>query len=396
MKIKYINEANLKNKKVLLRADLNLPLNKETGEITDDTRLTAIIPTLEYIISQGASVMILSHLGRPKTGSDKVFYSLEKVVPKLKEKLPSASQIFFVKDILKPPELKEGSIALGENVRFFSEESNKDQKTREEFAKRLSSHFDLYVNEAFSASHRDHASVTGIPKFLSGYAGFLLKKEITNLALLEKNIQRPYVAIVGGAKISTKITVLKKLIKKIDHLLIGGAMTYTFLKSRAIEIGNSMFEKDFLPEAFQIIDTAGLEKKKLLLPIDHIVSQEISNKTSAKVVKQNIPDGFIGVDIGPKTLKEYIGVIQSAKTIFWNGPMGVFEIPKFRKGTVKLAKTIAKSKAISIIGGGDSINAVKMAGVQDKITHISTGGGASLKFIEGSPLPGISALEIEK
>ena len=393
MKLRLIDQADLQGKKVLLRVDFNLPLNTETGDITDETRLTAAIPTIEHILSQKGSVMLLSHFGRPKTKADEQLYSFEKVVPKLREFLPSSNKVSFAKDILNPPELKEGDVLLGENIRFFPEETSDQKNKRDELAKKLSKNFDIYVNDAFSTCHRDHASISGLPKALPAYAGFLLQKEIEVLTSLQKNIKRPYVAIIGGSKVSTKITVLKRLIKKVDSLLIGGAMAYTFLKSRAVEVGKSMVEKDFLAEAFQTIDEADYHKKELLLPIDHVAANKIDSQSSSKITKLSIPDHLIGVDIGPRTLKKYINAIKSAKTIFWNGPVGIIEIPKFSKGTIKLAKAVAKSKAVSILGGGDSIRAAKLANVQDELTHISTGGGATLKFLEGSTLPGLTALQ---
>lgn len=392
-KLRLVDQVGLQGKKVLLRVDFNLPLDKQTGEITDETRLVTAIPTIEYILSQGGGVMLLSHLGRPETKADRRFYSFEKMIPRLKELLPSSNQVSLVKDILNPPELKPSNVFLGENIRFFPEETSDQPSERDNFAKKLCSGFDIYVNDAFSASHRDHASITSAPKLLPGYAGFLFQKEVEVLTSLQQNIQRPYVAIVGGSKISTKIAVLKSLIKKVDSLLIGGAMTYTFLKSRAVEIGSSSFERNFLAEAFKTIDEANYHKKELLLPIDHIVAKQIDSQASTKVSKHSVPNGFMGVDIGPRTLKKYVSVIKSAKTIFWNGPVGVFEIPNFSKGTIKLAKAVGKSKATSIIGGGDSISAMNLAEVQDQITHVSTGGGATLKFLEGSTLPGVSSLK---
>ena len=248
------------------------------------------------------------------------------------------------------------------------------------------------MNDAFSACHRDHASVTGVPQFLPGYAGFLLEEEIRQLTLLEENIKRPYVAIVGGAKVSTKFMALKGIIKKVDTILLGGAMAYTFLKARAIEIGDSLFEKEYLAPAFQIVDEVVYHKKQVLLPVDHVVAPEIDPQAKTKNVKQNIPNGFIGGDIGPQTIKKYSKIIRSAKTIFWNGPMGVFELPQFTKGTISIAREVAKANAVTVVGGGDSIRALGVAGVTDQITHVSGGGGASLEFLEGRGLPGIAAL----
>ncbi len=391
---KSIREASLRGKKVLLRADFNVPFKHESGEILDNTRIVQVIPTIKFLTSQGAHLSIISHLGRPKSEPDRKKYSFGRLLSSI-QLLLSNFEISFVSNIFDAKRLssqKSNEVFLLENIRFHDAETDTDIDRRLGFAKKISENFDLYVNDAFSASHREHASVTEIPKYLPSYMGFLLEEEITQLKSLYENIKKPYVAIVGGAKVSTKIETLRGLIKRADTILIGGAMAYTFLKSRASEIGNSLFERKYLPTAFQIIDEAAYYRKEILLPIDHIVAKKIDETSKARTVKQNIPDGFMGGDIGQKTLRLYIKRIQSAKTVFWNGPMGVFEIPKFSKGTVALAKAVATTKAKTVVGGGDSIHALKLAGVTDKINHVSGGGGAALEFLENPNLPGIKIL----
>ena len=395
---KSIREANVQNKKVLLRADFNVPFQSENGEILDNTRIVRIIPTLKFLINQGAHLSIISHLGRPKSESDRKKYSFKQLLLFI-QSLLSDFEISFVDNVLDTERLssqKSNEILLFENIRFHDAETSADTDERLDFAKKISENFDLYVNDAFSASHREHASVTEIPQHLPSYMGFLLEEEIIQLKSLYENIERPYVAIVGGAKVSTKIKTLKGLIKKTDTILIGGAMAYTFLKSRAFNIGNSLCEIKYLSTAFQIIDEATYHRKEILLPIDHIVAKKIDETSKVYTVKKNIPNDFMGGDIGPKTLKNYIKKIRSAKTIFWNGPMGVFEISKFSKGTIALAKAVAASKAHTVVGGGDSIHALKVADVTDKIDHVSGGGGAALEFLENPSLPGIQALTAHK
>ncbi|MCS6985780.1 MAG: phosphoglycerate kinase [Leptospiraceae bacterium] len=383
-------------KKILVRVDFNVPLDKDTGEISDDTRIVASLPTLEYLLQANAALVLVSHLGRPK-GADKSL-SLAKVAEKLKAYLKK-TPIFFVPDIVggeaqqKKAELKAGEILVLENVRFHEEETSKDEKVRHAFAQKLCQGLDAYVNDAFGAAHRAHASIYECAKILPCYAGFLLKKEIEVLDQILTRAERPFVAVIGGAKISTKISVLENLLPKVDSLLIGGAMAYTFLKSRAIEIGNSMVENEFLSQAFQIMDKASFLQKDLLLPEDHIVANEFSAKAKAKKTNdKNIPPLYMGMDIGPKTIDRYTAIIKKAKTVLWNGPMGVFEMERFAKGTIAIAKAMAKVKGTTVVGGGDSAYAVKMAKVAHKMTHVSTGGGATLEYLEGKKLPGVEVL----
>ncbi len=395
---KNINQANLVNKRVLLRVDFNIPFDQINKKILDDTRIIQAIPTIKFMMSQGARLIIISHLGRPKNEVDKKQYSFKPLLPYIQKHLPDF-EISFLGDLFDLKRLdiqKPKEILLAENIRFYNAELSDHEPHRLEFAQQISKNFDIYVNDAFSVSHRQHASITEIPKFLPSYMGLMFEKEIVQLNLLQKNIKRPYVAIIGGLKVSTKLKTLKSLLKKVDTILVGGAMAYTFLRARALTIGDSFFEKNYLVPAFQIIDEALYYKKDFLLPIDHIVTQEIKDKAKIKIVKRNIPDGFTGVDIGPKTLKKYIKIIRSAKTIFWNGPVGIFEVVKFRYGTIALAREIDKANAQTIVGGGDSIHALKAAGVGDKIDHISVGGGATLEFLGNQNLHGIKALIINE
>ena len=390
--------TNLTGKRVILRTDFNVPLDKDTGVINDTTRIIESLPTIEYLSERGAKVIIISHLGRP-IKKDKNL-SLNKVADCLQDLLKQHSvkftdKILTEKNAIEVENLNNGEILLMENIRFASEETSDNEEERKQFAQSLAQNGDIYVNDAFGASHREHASIFDIANLLPSYPGFLLEKEIKELSRLQSNPPRPFVAIIGGAKVSTKLKMLENLIKQVDVVLVGGAMAYTFLKSRALEVGTSLIEREYLSSAFQVIDKAAYLKKEFLLPIDHVIAKEFSADASSKVVGLNIPGDSMGLDIGPKTIKKYKEVISSAKTIFWNGPMGAFEMKKFSEGTMEIAKAIAKSKAHTVVGGGDSIYAARMAGIEDKINHISTGGGASLEFIEGKKLPGIVVLAKE-
>lgn len=395
-KLPSLDQIHAQNKKILVRVDFNVPVDKETGKVTDDTRILATLPTLEHLLKQEAALVLVSHLGRPK-GVDKSL-SLEKVAAKLKEHLKKWP-VFFIPEAVgseaekRKKELKPGEVLLLENIRFYPEETDKNEEVRMAFAKKLTQGLDLYVNDAFGAAHRAHASIYECAKILPAYAGLLLKKEIEVLEQILNRPERPFVAVIGGAKISTKITVLENLLPKVDSLLIGGAMAYTFLKARAIEVGNSLVENDFLSQAFQIVDKASFLQKELLLPEDHIVANEFSAKAKVKKTSdKNIPPLFMGMDIGPKTIDRYTSVIKKAKTVLWNGPMGVFEIDKFAEGTIAIAKAMAKVKGITVVGGGDSVYAVNKAKVAHKMTHVSTGGGATLEYLEGKKLPGVEVL----
>ncbi|HTY13861.1 MAG TPA: phosphoglycerate kinase [Candidatus Omnitrophota bacterium] len=385
----------LKGKKVLVRVDFNVPQDDKLN-ITDDTRIRAAIPTIKYLSDKGARVILVSHLGRPKSGPDDKL-SLAPIAKKLGELM--SKPIAFVKDCIGPEvekavaALKDGDIILLENVRFYKEEEANDPA----FAKKLASLADIYVNDAFGTAHRAHASTEGVTKYLKGYAGFLMEKEIRFLGQLIENPAKPFVAILGGAKISSKIDVLQNLLPKVDTLIIGGGMAYTFFKARNVSVGNSLVEEDKIPVAKEILKKAIDLNKTIMLPIDHVVADKFdANANSQVVTRAGIPDGWQGMDIGPGTITKFSHAIKKAKTIFWNGPMGVFEFDKFAKGTIEIAKLVAAATqkgAISVVGGGDSVAAIEKAGLADKFSHISTGGGASLEFVEGKILPGIAALQ---
>jgi len=385
----------LLGKKVLVRVDFNVPLDDKQN-ITDDTRISAAVPTIKYLSDKGAKVILVSHLGRPKSGPDDKL-RLAPCAKRLSELL--GKQVAMAKDCIGPEvakavsALKDGEIILLENVRFYKEEEKNDS----EFAKKLASLADIYVNDAFGTAHRAHASTEGVTKYLKGYAGFLMEKEIKFLGKLLENPAKPFVAILGGAKISGKIDVVQNLLPKVDTLIIGGGMAYTFFKARNVSVGNSLVEEDKIPMAKEILKSAIDLNKTIMLPIDHVVADKFDANANTQIVtRAGIPDGWQGMDIGPDTITKFGHAIKKAKTIFWNGPMGVFEFDKFANGTIAVAKLVAeatKNGATSVIGGGDSVAAIEKAGLADKITHISTGGGASLEFVEGKILPGIAALQ---
>ncbi len=389
---KRVKDIDLQNKKVLMRVDFNVPLD-ENSNITDATRIEKALPTIEYILEQNASLILMSHMGRPK-GEVKEELRLDPVAKKLGEYLKK--EVKKVDDCIgaevekSARELKAGEVLLLENLRFHKEETKND----EQFAKKLASLADVYVNDAFGAAHRAHASVSAITKYLPSVAGLLMEKEIYFLSNLLKNPERPFIVILGGAKISTKIGVINNLLERVDSMLIGGGMVFTFIKSKGIDIGKSLVEMEKEVEAFEILKKAHNDEKDLVLPVDVVVADDVNKNAKTKIVDINsIPDDMLGVDIGPKSVKLFLKKIQSAKTIFWNGPMGIFEIDKFAKGTIEVAKAVAANKGTTVIGGGDSVAAVKKFGLSDKITHISTGGGASLEFMEGKSLPGLEGLE---
>lgn len=403
---KTIKEMSLKGKKVLVRVDFNVPLD-EKGNITNDKRIVATLPTIKYLLEQNSAIILMSHLGRPK-GKVVLSMSLKPAAKRLGELL--GKEVKMAPDCVGPEVkklalgLKSGEILLLENLRFHSEEEANDDN----FAKELASLGDVFVQDAFGTVHRAHASTAGIVKYMKDAgAGFLVEKELRFLGEALNNPKRPFLAILGGAKVSDKIEVIENLLNKVDDLIIGGAMAYTFLKAEGVDVGNSLVENAKLDTARDIVKKAQAKKVSLIIPNDHIVVDKIDfeNKKipEGAVVKEtegaDIPAGFIGVDIGPETLKRIAPMIIQAKTIIWNGPLGVFEIDQFSKGTVEIAKLVAKSTekgAVSVVGGGDSIAAVKKAGVDKKITHISTGGGASLEFLEGKELPGIAVLPDKK
>jgi phosphoglycerate kinase len=393
MVIKYIDELDITEKRVFIRLDLNVPLD-EDGNIADDTRIRAALPTVKYAIEKEARVILASHLGRPN-GERNPKYSLRPVAARLAELLKT--DIIFPEDCIGDAvrklvtDLKSGDVVLLENLRFHKEETENDPN----FAEKLAAFCDVYINDAFGTAHRAHASTVGITKYVSVKgAGFLMKKEVECLNLVVHNFERPFVAIIGGAKVSDKLGVIENLLSEVDTLIVGGGMAYTFLKAKGKEIGSSLFEPDLVHSANKIIERAATRGVKLLLPVDHVVGKECrEGVTPIYTEDANVPADMLGLDIGKKTLKEFSDELSAAKTIFWNGPMGVCEIKPFQEGTFGLAEAVAQSGAMSVVGGGDSVAAIKKSGVAEKISHICTGGGARLEFLEGKKLPGIAALE---
>jgi phosphoglycerate kinase len=381
-----IRDLNLRGKTVFIRVDFNVPLATGGNEITSDKRIRASLPTIQYALEQGAGLILASHLGRPK-GKPNPEMSLAPIARRLSELLGmpvkmAADCIGSEVTVLKP---KPGEVLLLENLRFHQQEEANDP----EFSKQLAALADVYVNDAFGSAHRAHASTVGMISYLpQAAAGLLMDKELEWLTKATKNPDRPCVALLGGAKVSDKIEVIENLMKVVDTILIGGAMAYTFLRAQDLPTGKSLVEEDKVELAKQLLTET---KEKLLLPEDHVVVREVKPGAASEVVSQ-IAGDQIAVDIGPKTIEKYGKVIAAAKTVIWNGPMGIFEIPPFDKGTVELAKAVANSGAVSVVGGGDSEKAIKSAGVADKITHVSTGGGASLEFLGGIELPGVAAL----
>lgn len=389
-----IDDVDLKGKRVLMRVDFNVPLEK--GEVADDTRIRASLPSIKKIIVSRGKAILMSHLGRPK-GKVVPEMSLSPVAKRLEQLL--GKPVKFIAECIgsevesEVSSLKEGEVLLLENLRFHPEEEKNDP----EFAKRLASLGEVYVNDAFGTSHRAHASTEGITKYLKpAVAGYLMQKEIEYLGNAVTSPKRPFVAILGGAKISGKIDVIENLLLKVDALLIGGGMMFTFLKAQGLEIGDSLLEEDRLEMAGRLLERVESEKLQLLLPVDCVIAEEVTEEAESRTIPvKEIPSGWKGVDIGPETVKLFRGEIDAAMTIVWNGPMGVFEVDKFAKGTYEIAKLLADATsrgATTIIGGGDSVSAIAEAGLADKMSHISTGGGASLEFLEGKTLPGIAAL----
>lgn len=389
---KSVKDVDVFGKKVLLRCDFNVPFDKD-GHISNTKRVDESLKTIRYLLKNGAKVIIISHLGRPK-GMKKSEYSLKPVAEYLSEVL-SKTVSFVTEDIRENTptilnDLKKGDVAVLENIRFYKEEELND----EEFSKKLASLADIYVNDAFGTAHRAHASTQGVTKFLPSVCGFLIKKEIDVLGQLLSAPRRPFVAVLGGAKVSDKIGVINNLLNKVDTLIIAGGMAYTFLNALGYSIGNSIFEPDKVIFAKDIIAKAKELEVKLVLPVDNVVGKEFKADTEfIEVSSDSIPDGYMGLDIGSKTEEVFVEIIKSAGTVFWNGPVGVFEWENFRHGTLEITKAVANCGAVSVVGGGDSAAAVDLLGFADKITHISTGGGASLEFLEGKDLPGISSLD---
>lgn len=388
---KTIEDIDVNGKRVLVRCDFNVPQDEE-GNITDDRRIIAALPTIKYLMEHNAKVILCSHLGRPK-GEFNMKYSLKPIAKRLSELL--GKKVHMADDVIGDSakslvaSLKEGDVMLLENVRFHKEEEANDMA----FSKALAELADVYVNDAFGTAHRAHASTEGVAKYLPAVCGYLIQKEINVMGKALNNPVRPFVAILGGKKVSDKINVITNLIDKVDELLIGGGMAYTFFKAKGYEIGKSICEDDKVELAKELMEKAAHKGVKLLLPIDNVVATEFSNDAESKVVASNeIPADWEGVDIGPETVKLYGDALKNAKTVIWNGPMGVFEFDKFAVGTNEIAKILGGLDAITIIGGGDSAAAIEKGGFADKMTHISTGGGASLEFLEGKELPGIACL----
>ncbi len=388
-----IDKLDVKDKEVLMRVDFNVPLD-ENQNVTDDTRVVATLPTIKNIIERGGKAILMSHLGRPK---GKVIDSMRllpaaKCLSKLIGKEVKMAPDCIGEDVEKMvSEMKSGDIILLENLRFHPEEEKNDP----EFSKKLAALGDVYVNDAFGSAHRAHSSTVGVTEYFKGKcaAGFLIEKELKYLGDALANPKRPFVAILGGAKVSSKIGVIENLFDKVDRLIIGGGMTYTFYKAQGFEIGKSLLEEKTVEDAKKLLDKAKQKGVDFVLPVDCVVATDIKEDAESKVVDvKDIPSDMMGVDIGPETVQLFSDKLKDAKTIVWNGPVGVFEIDKFAKGTNAIAKLIAGMDAITVIGGGDSASAMKKAGVADKVTHISTGGGASLEFLEGKDLPGIKAL----
>ncbi|MDD7158333.1 MAG: phosphoglycerate kinase [Firmicutes bacterium] len=393
MNKKTIRDINVEGKRVFVRCDFNVPLD-ENGKITDENRIQGALPTIKYLLDHGAKVVLASHLGRPKNGPEAKF-SLKPVAERLNELL--GGKVTMANDVIgedaqaKVAALKNGEAVLLENVRFHKEEEKNDP----EFAKKLASFADIFVNDAFGTAHRAHASTEGISHFVkTSVAGFLIEKELEVMGGALSDPKRPFVAILGGAKVSDKIGVINNLLEKVDKLLIGGAMAYTFIVAKGGKVGMSKLEADKVELAKELLEKAKAKGVELYLPIDTVIAQEFKADAESKVCEtMSIPDEWEGLDIGPKTAELFAGVIKTAKTVIWNGPMGVFEFPKFAVGTKAVAQALADNPgAITIIGGGDSAAAIEQLGYADKVTHISTGGGASLEFLEGKVLPGIACL----
>ena len=389
MVLNTVKDADLKGKRVLIRVDFNVPV--KNGVVTDATRIKAALPTINYILDGGASLVVMSHYGRPK-GQKNMDFSMapiraefEKLLGKPVKLAPDVIGEEVEKEVKA---LKPGEVLLLENVRFYPDE----EKNGEEFAKTLASYGDLYVNDAFGTAHRAHASTEGVSHFLPAYAGFLIEKEVKFMAPLLENPEHPFVAVIGGSKVSSKISVLESLVKTCDTIVIGGGMAYTFLKVLGHSVGTSLVEDDYQETAKAFLAAAEKKGVKVILPVDHVCADKFDeNATPVAVDSVDIPEGLMGLDIGPKTVALIVSEMKSAKNVVWNGPMGVFEMPNFAKGTIAVAEALAEIDAITIIGGGDSAAAVNQLGFGDKMTHISTGGGASLEFLEGKELPGVAA-----
>ena len=392
MNKKTVKDIDVAGKRVLVRVDFNVPLN-ENKEVTDDTRIVAALPTIEYLVEQNAKVILCSHLGRPK-GEFKPEFSLKPVAQRLEKLI--GRKVTFAADVVGESAqaavaaMQDGDIVLLENVRFHKEETANDP----EFSKKLASFADIFVNDAFGTAHRAHASTVGVASYIPAVAGFLIGKELDFLGGALDNPTRPFVAILGGAKVSDKIGVISNLINKVDSIIIGGGMAYTFLKAKGLEVGASLVDEERIELAKELMAKAAAKGVDIMLPVDTIVADKFDVNARTDVVPcEHIPESWMGLDIGPTSRMLFADKIRTAKTVVWNGPMGVFEMAPFAEGTKAIARAMADSEATTIIGGGDSAAAVKQMGFADSITHISTGGGASLEFLEGIELPGIVALQ---
>ncbi len=411
MNKKTLRDVDLKGKRVVMRVDFNVPI--KDGVIKDDTRIKGALPSIKYVLDNGGSLVLMSHLGRPSGKGYEAEFSLKPVAEHLSGLL--GKPVVFAPDCAQAAAevaaLQPGGVVMLENTRFYKAEDGKvkpaegmsDEELaakkaelkakREELAKTLASYGDIYCNDAFGTAHRAHASTAVVCKFAKeSVAGFLMEKEIEYLGNAVENPTRPFVAILGGAKVSDKLAVVKNLLDKVDTLIIGGGMAYTFLKAQGHDVGNSLCEEDQLDYARDMIEKAKAKGKRLLLPIDNVAADKFDPEANTQIVGNDIPAGWMALDIGPKTTELYAAAIKEAKTVVWNGPMGCFEMQKFAGGTMGVCKAVAESGAVSIIGGGDSVSAVNKSGLADKMTHISTGGGASLEFLEGKELPGVAAL----
>ena len=391
------NSYNFKNKKALIRVDFNVPLDKSTKEVTDDTRIRLALPTINKVINDGGSVVLMSHMGRPKDKPEEEF-SLKQIIPCLTKLLNK--DVKFADDCISEKSLEisknllSGEVLLLENLRFYKEEKKGD----ETFASKLAKHGDVYINDAFGTAHRAHASTSIISKFFSKNKmfGLLIENEIKSVNQVLNSDKKPLTAIVGGAKVSSKITIISRLLDKVDHLIIGGGMAYTFVKALGGSIGNSLVEENFIKTALEIIEKAKKNDVNLYLPVDTIVSNEFSNETPTDLCDiSEIKQGYMGLDIGPKSIELFRDIILSSQLILWNGPMGVFEMSNFKKGTVDVAYAVVEATengSFSLVGGGDSVAAVNQFNLADKVSHVSTGGGAMLEYLEGKELPGIKSI----
>jgi len=393
MNLKTIRDISLKDKRVLVRVDFNVPLD-EQGHVTDDTRIRATLPTIRYILEQGAKVILMSHLGRPK-GKVVEKLRMNDIARRLGELL--GKEVRKADDCVGPEaeqtvsQLKPGEVLLLENLRFHPEEEANDR----EFARKLASLGDIYVNDAFGTAHRAHASTAGIAEFLPGYAGFLMEKEVKALGGILTDPERPFIAVLGGAKVADKIGVLKNLVEKVNGFLLGGGMANTFLRAEGYSLGDSLVDEEHIEFAKEFLDSVRRRGIEVELPVDLVIAQDGDEAATKVVSPREVPDGWRALDIGPKTVERFTRIIVNARTVFWNGPLGLFEKDAFARGSEAIARALTRPGVVSVVGGGDSLAVLEKIGLADKVTHASTGGGASLEFLEGRELPGVAVLEKE-